>query len=247
MRTSLALAAVLAMASVSAQAATISVTDFSKSAYDAAVGTMSQAVVEDFESFGEGNVADGWSASAVGAFSSAGGVGSGGTVNDDVSRGNFAGNDGALLAIRDGNVYGRSSTTSALTGDAEDNMFLDSNDTFGISWVASLGGQAFNRILLTMTDAAEFGAIMRITVGDSVYEATSLGNANPQLVDIRFETSVTVANILFEHQKNGSASRNDGFSLDDITLSAVPLPAGAWLLLSGFGALSVMRRRRGRA
>lgn len=245
MKKILAVSAVLAFGSISAQAATISVTDFSKSAYDAAVGAMSNAVVEDFESFGEGNVADGWSDSAVGAFSSAGGVGSGGTVTNTVAQGNFAGNDGNLLAIRDGHVFGRKSTTAALTGNTADDTFLDSNDTFGISWAASLGGAAFNRILLTLTDAAEFGAIMRITVGDSVYEATSLGNANPQIVDIRFDSAVTVANILFEHvNSSGSSVRNDGFSLDDIALSAVPLPAGAWLLLSGFGALSLMRRRR---
>lgn len=245
MKNVLAISAVLAFGSITAQAATISVTDFSKSAYDAAVGTMNNGVVEDFETFGEGNVADGWSDTAVGSFSSAGGTGSGGTVSNSVTQGNFAGNDGNLLAIRDGNVFGRKSTTSALTGNAADDTFLDSNDTFGISWIASRGGAVFNRIILSLTDAAEFGATMRITANGTVYEATSLGNANPQLVTINFDSDVTVANILFEHVNSSGASvRNDGFSLDDIALTAVPLPAGAWLLLSGFGALSLMRRRR---
>lgn len=230
-----------------AGAATISISEFSKPAYDALLGSMSAPVVEDFEGFAEGNIDDGWSASAVGSFSSVGGTGSGRTVTGSVASGNFAGNEGERLAIRDGSVFGRRSTTSALSGDAGDDTFLDSNDTFGIAWQASLGGQMFDRLIVTLTDATDVGAMMRISVGSDSVMLSGLGNGARKIVEIVLGGPVSTATVLFENfHPNGSYRRNDGFSLDDIALSAVPLPAGAWFLLGGLGALAAMRRRKPR-
>lgn len=218
--------------------ATISVTNFSTGAYNAAVDGFSNAVVEDFESFSEGNVANGFSTS-VGTFSSMGGTGSGGTVTGS----GFA-NNGTLLAVRDGNVYGRSSTTSALSGTSADNMFLDSNDTFGIRWDVSLGGGMFDRIALTLSDAADSGALLRIMVDGAFHDLSSLGNGNRKLITIDFGSAVSSATVFFGNWRNGQPRTNDGFSIDDASVSAVPLPASAVLLLAGLGGMAAMRRRK---
>ncbi|MDJ1008845.1 MAG: VPLPA-CTERM sorting domain-containing protein [Paracoccaceae bacterium] len=245
MRHFLYAAAIAALSATGAAAATISVTDFSAGAYQAAVGPSDKNVVEDFESFSEGNVASGWSDSAVGTFSALGGTGSGGTVSGSTSSGNFAGNDGSQLAIRDGSVYGRSSTTAALSGDGGDDKFLDSNDTSGIAYEASLGGGMFDRIVLTLTDATDSGGLLNITVNGVTETISGLGDGAVQIVEIAFDSAVSTASILFENvDGNGNAVLNDGFSIDDVTLSAVPLPASAWLLIGGFGALAAMRRRK---
>lgn len=221
-----------------AMAATVTVTSFSAGAYSAAVGAFGSAVVEDFESFSEGNVADGFS-TAVGSFSTLGGTGSG----DTVRRADFT-NDGAQLAIRDGNVYGRRSTTSTLSGDASDDMFLDSNDTYGIRWDVSLGGDMFDRLVLTLTDVADAGAMMRIEAVDAFYDLANLGDGNRRLVTIDFGEAISSATIFFGNWRNGLPRLNDGFSIDDISVNEVPLPASALLLLAGIGGMAALRRRK---
>lgn len=216
----------------------MNVADFSAGAYNAIVGGFGNAVVEDFETYSEGNVANGFSTS-VGTFSTLGGTGSGATVTGA----DFA-NDGSLLAIRDGNVYGRSSTTSALSGNSADNKFLDSNDTYGIRWDVSLGGSMFNRLALTLSDAADVGATLRVMVGDVFYDLSLLSNGSRQIVDIGLGDAVSSATIFFGNYRNGQYKLNDGFSIDDIAVSEVPLPASALLLLAGLGGLGVMRRRK---
>ena len=243
MKRFLSAAIVAVLGAAGAQAASISVTDFSKPAYEGLTGSMGNSVVEDFEGFTEGNIENGWSDSAVGSFYSLGGEGSGGTVTDGTDKGNFIGNDGRKLALRDGNVYGRTSTTATLSGNGE--MFLDSNDTWGIGWQASLGGGMFDRLVLVLTDATDVGATMRILAGGHSVTLSGLGNGDKRIVEIAFGGGVSTANILFENlDANGNPRKNDGFSIDDIALSAVPLPAGAWLLLGGLGALAAMRRRK---
>lgn len=238
MKKSVVTTAFLALSALPAASATISVSSFSATAYNAAVGS-GPTTIETFETFAEGNVADGF-ATAVGTFATVGGVGSGGTV----TRADFD-NDGAMLAIRDGNVFGRSSTTSALSGNSQDGTFLDSNDGFGIAFTASLGGQLFNRIVLTVADAADTGAILQVLVGDTAVSIAQEGDGNKRLVAIHLGEAVETASIFFNNlDKNGSTRRNDGFSLDDISVSAVPLPASALLLLAGIGGLGAYGRRK---
>lgn len=233
--------AALALATAT-QASTISISSFDATSYGALASNGTVLAAENFEGYSEGNVDDGFSTS-VGTFSTLGGTGSGGTVTNA----DFSPNDGTKLAIRDGNVYGRVSTTQFLSGNPADDMFLDSNDTFGISWTASLGGTLFDQILLTLTDAADAGARMFVRNGADFSSFTSAGNGNRQTILISFDNAVSSAEILFEsryrHDDN-LLRRNDGFSVDDIQLSAVPLPASLGFLLAGLAGMGVMSRRR---
>ncbi len=239
MKTILTTAVLVALAAP-ALASTVKVTGFSSASYNAAVGSMSHAVTQNFEGYGEGNVHDGFLTN-VGAFASYGGIGTGGTVTGaDFS------NDGTKLALRDGNVYGRVSTTRNLTGNPGDDMFLDSNDTLGIVWHVMLAGQKmFDRIVFTVTDAAEFGNSLKIETAFGTTVVASSGRGVKRLVEIDFDDAVSQAKITLGHFKGINPRTNDGFSLDDIAVSAVPLPASALLLLGGLGGMAALRRRKG--
>jgi hypothetical protein len=243
----LATAAAFALSAGAAQAASISVTAFSVANYNTAVSGFGTTVVEDFESYARGNVGNGESdpgfATAVGTFKTMGGTGTGGTVTDpnpDL--------DGSKLAIRDGNVYGRTSTTALLTGNPSFDQFLDSNDTFGIRWLVDIGSM-FNKIVFTLTDTTDVGATMRInTPGASEVTLQGLGNANRRLVVVDFGAGVNSAEItFFNTNAQGRPFLNDGFSIDDIAVSAVPLPAPAFMLIAGLAGLAAMRRKRAAA
>ena len=245
----------LLVGSSAASATTITVQTFDVNDFLTILGDYRVVSGEDFEGFDLANLDDGSPiahqekafdgsngngviSTKVGEFTTVGGVGSGGTVtqpNPDL--------DGSELAVRKGNVYGRSSTTDDLFGNKDDDQFLDSNDTHGIEWSASFGGSAFDYLMFVMTDHTDVGAKMTITAGPDAETLTinpKLKNGTKQVVFVAFDTEVTSASILFENNK-----KNDGFSIDDAyMLAAVPLPAPVLMLLAGVGALGAVRRRK---
>lgn len=248
----MAAAAALVLTAGLAQATTITVKTFSVTSYNDKLSGFGNAVVENFEGYTEGNVGTGQHGvgfgTSVGTFWTMGGTGTGETVRDPVSKGNFAGNNGSLLAIRDGNVYGRTSTTAALTGDMTDDKFLDSNDTFGIKWLVNIGAM-FNQLMFTMTDAADQGARITIEAGGAVHSFVNGGNGTQRLVHVFFGSAVDTATITFFNTdpRTGAPRSNDGLSLDDIAVSAIPLPAPALLLIGGLAGLAAFRRKRAAA
>ena len=219
-------------------ASTITMSSFNAETYARAT-SMGVVASENFESFSEGNVANGF-ATGVGGFATLGGVGSGGTIkNADFD------NDATLLAIRDSRVYGRRSTTQYLTGDAEDNVYLDSNATEGMDWTASAAGEMFNRLVFSLTDAADEGGILELVVGDALYRLENQRAGKKWLVMIDLDARVSAASVFFRNvDANGGLISGDGFSVDDMVLADVPLPASAALLLAGLGGLAAFRRHR---
>lgn len=234
-------AAALVLAAQTASAASMTISDFSTAGYNSDLSGFTRVVSQDFENASVGMVGGGLSTN-VGNFSVYGkGVGSGGTV----TRAGFF-NDGTELAIREGNVYGRVGTTQALTGNRAMDQYLDSNDTFGIQFDAFLAnGKTFNKIMFTVSDAAEFGTQLAINTSHGAAQILSRAvNGAKYSVLVDFGGFVDSASISLVHLKNGKPVINDGFSIDDVAISAVPLPASAFLLLAGLGGLGAVRRAR---
>ncbi|WP_170552294.1 hypothetical protein [Ruegeria atlantica] len=226
---------------VCAHATTINVVEFDQEAYRA----MNGSVFEGFEALGgthgEGEVANGFSTS-VGSFSTLGGVGTGGTVSG------LEGNTGSMLALRQGHVFGRESTSPD-----RGSWFLDSNDTWGLNWdVALADGKSFSKLMFAITDASDAGGFLRISavgVNHELRSGRKLRDGNVRLVTIDFgrptrAAEVSLANYASEGGE-GSFS-NDGFSIDGIQVAAVPLPPSLLLLGSAFLGLGIVTRRRRR-
>lgn len=251
-------ACVLLVGVCQVQAASIGVSEFSVGAYNTAVSSLTVDASENFESsdgFNLGGssyyqpiVTDTAITSAVGSFESIGGTGSGRTITD-VNDVNF---DASKIAVRTGNVYGRSSTTDDISGNSGALQFLDSNDTMGIDWNVSLGGRSFDTLSFVIGDATDVGATLTITVDGISQYYSNLDPSNQQLVVISFDSLVSSSLVSFTN-----STLNDGFSLDDIVVgrssgggtlavptSVVPLPAGGFLLLTAIGALAASKKRK---
>ncbi|MEM6408529.1 MAG: VPLPA-CTERM sorting domain-containing protein [Pseudomonadota bacterium] len=227
-----------------ASATTIDITSYSASAFGDATAGLMDVSTTGFERegllLGESEVTPGGTLdTSVGSFETVGGTGSGGTV------GQIAGNTGTNVAIRDGNVYGRTNTT------AGGSYFLDSNDTFGIRWNASNDGALFNTLVFTLMDASEYSFLRVIADGVTQEQRLGgrLGNGNTSIVEISLATAVTSLTVELANFTTfgGSTNQlNDGFSIDDATigLAPVPVPASLPLLALGAGTFAYLRRQK---
>jgi hypothetical protein len=221
----------LSIASGTAGAATISVGNYTASAYQTALASLGPVVTEGFEGADLGEVAGGSALStAVGSFATLGGAGTGQSVVGS----------GKNLAVRDGTVFGRSNSTK---GGAR---FLDSNDTWGISWTATTGS-LFDRLVFVLTDVADQGVTWTMQVGETVTSLSGLGNGSRKIVSVLFDDSVSSAQLTFANMRRGVYATNDGFGIDDVAVNVapapVPLPAGVLLLTGALGILGLWRRR----
>lgn len=238
-------AIITVMGACAAGAATITVSTFDAGAYNGGFGTTGN-IGEDFEALGgargEGEVGPTLSTS-VGTFSSLGGTGTGGSVIGT----------GTQLALRDGKLYGRQNTVP-LGG----SWFLDSNDTWGISWSLNTG-TFFDLVSFVINDASDVGAFLRIIAGGETKELRTGGklpNGNARTVEIDFGQAVSSAVITLGNFSTSGGTQfrlNDGFSIDGIAVatvgdgnapSPVPLPASALLLGAAMGGLGWAGRRK---
>jgi hypothetical protein len=238
----LLLSAALAMAGGAVSASTMPVVTigaFDRSGYDAAMTALDRSVVEDFEAFMSGEITGGLT-TAVGVFDTLGGTGSGNTVSGT------AGNTGTGVFLRDRRTSGRSNTTAGQKSDT----FLDSNDTYGLSWtIAGLG--MFDHVFFTLSDVADTGATFAI-LADGVQLGPSLSKKNNGAIDMVMLSFGTAVDKLTLQLRNSRL--NDGFSIDDAgigltrlaaqTPAPVPIPPAAALLVGGIAALALFRRRR---
>lgn len=247
-----------------AGAATITMQSFSPANYATAVTPPpgGSVVVEDFENLNlprrifedgaglragatgqrYGEIADVLRTGTVGSFTTIDGTGNGsGSTCRSLSLGNNTCDNIALQFNPRGNLNGQGNVIPGPGG-----LFaINSNDTLGITWEARLGGgQTFNRIVFALRDAAEF-TTLTIASRNASEVFSGFGNNQRRLFVIDLAQNVRRATITLEHGR-----LNDGFTLDGAALvssgamSPVPLPAGAWLILGGLGALLVARRQR---
>lgn len=230
----ISLAAALSLAAGAASAASIKVETYSQEAYEAYLSGKT-SIVEDFENIVPSSRQVSPVVTAVGTFDTLGGKGTGTSVIGD----------GTKLAVRTegDNHSGRRNTTPG------GQFYLDTNDTFGLKWdVSFMNGASFDSVAFSLTDAADNGARLVISaMGDVLDTLINEPNMNQKFVVVSFEDMIDSAMIKLTNTNGGGKPKtNDGFSIDDATVSvaAVPLPAAGLLLMGALGALGLRGRRK---
>jgi len=130
------------------------------------------------------------------------------------------------------------------TESINDGNWLDSNDSKEVSWTIDFDDM-ITKLGFFLTDVNDVNASMTATFSDGtdsvVENFLGAGGAadNGEIIYVSAMFDQAVTSILF----NVNTS-NDGWGIDDITVAAVPLPAGVLLLGLGLGGMAAYRRRQ---
>ncbi len=154
------------------------------------------------------------------------------------------------MAVTDGNQFGGGgpfATTSGsnFLGTDDTDLFLDDDD-FGMGFAAS-NAIGFFVITAETPGVSLFDDDIQLTVGST----TALLDVNAVQQTLSDGALVFFLGIIDDSaaftSANLSTPNSSGaflYSLDDITTSAVPLPAAFWLFGSGLAVLLALRKRR---
>jgi hypothetical protein len=147
--------------------------------------------------------------------------------------------NGGLLILDSGTTpfSGRRDMTNA----DNSGKWLDSNDSREVKWELDLA-KASKAVGFFITDPSDVNATLTASFlngekKDFTLTAPKVSNGGMIYVEAIFHNPIT--EIVFAVNSN-----NDGWGIDDISAVAVPLPAGAWLALTGAGVLAGIGRKR---
>lgn len=152
-----------------------------------------------------------------------------------------------MVGQRGAGLYILNSTTSPFGGrfntTAGGSQWLDSNDSKKVEWTLNFV-KAVTAIGFYLTDVNDVTASMTATFTDGTDTTLSFGSpggaaANGEVSYITAQFADDVTSIVFNVD-----TENDGWGIDDISVSAVPLPAAAWMLLAGVAGLGFAGRRK---
>ncbi len=91
---------------------------------------------------------------------------------------------------------------------------LNSSDTGGMTWDASLGGGLFTKLVFAIRDASDQKTTWTVATADGTSESfSSEKNGNLKLITIDFESAVTSSTITL------ASTQNDAFTIDGAAMS----------------------------
>jgi hypothetical protein len=206
--------------------------------------------IEDFEgfdattNFGQSNFSGKMIGTKVGSMA----------FSDAPGKGNATDGDKSFGRIENVANAGRKNTSTATFGGdgitaGLHTKYLESNDVQTMTWTASdeVLGREFDRLLFSITDAADNRATFTIKGGDgseTLYSLTGGSDGQIRNFVVSFGALQSSAEVIFTNMNTNVD--NDGVGFDNMVVGAVPLPAAAWLLLGVSGALVAAKRRSAR-